>query len=209
MMSVSLIMPGYGKAFRERMPTKIAGHSAALIGLPQVPASRWDRLWQERLRDGCHSDDLSKAGQVGQNRCPSCGTDSQDQVNSHPAPTILVVEDEMIVALDLRHTLERMGYTVVGIACSGWEALQQATLTQPDVILMDIHLNDAMDGVEAATRIGTRLKTAIIYLTAQTDEATLQRARTSCPSDLLVKPFADSQLRAAVEAALDAPKDCE
>ena len=206
MMSAGLAMPGYGKPFCDRIAPKVTILSAAFVGQLQGPAGRWDRLWQERLGDGCHSNDLSKAGQAKQTDRPSCGTDRQNQVNSHPAATILVVEDEMIVALDLRHTLERMGYTVVGIACSGWEALQQATLTQPDVILMDIHLKDAMDGVEAATRIATRLRTAIIYLTAQTDEWTLQRARKSCPSDLLVKPFADSRLQAAVEAALEPPK---
>jgi two-component system, response regulator PdtaR len=164
-------------------------------------------VWRE-LTQNKHNDETTPSVKPArQTTYPEHLADSQDHAQSRPAASILVVEDEPIVALDLQHTLERMGYSVVGIATSGSEALQQTRIAKPDLILMDIQLSDDMDGIETAMRIGEQFgATAIIYLTAQTDENTLQRARETNPSDLLSKPFAESWLKATIEAALgDSP----
>lgn len=87
--------------------------------------------------------------------------------------SILIVEDESIVALDLQMRLTRLGYRVVGIAASGTEALQLAEQFQPDLTLMDIRLKGALDGIETAQALRQRLDAPIVYLTAYADEATL------------------------------------
>jgi CheY-like chemotaxis protein len=139
--------------------------------------------------------------------CPP--VNSEDQVDNHRAATILVVEDEMIVALDLQYTLERMGFIVVGIASSGREAIRLAAVSQPNVILMDIQLKDDMDGVEAARQIGMHSETAIIYLTAQADKSTLQRVEQTGHATLLFKPFSESVLQTSIEEVLGLPDDKE
>ncbi len=116
--------------------------------------------------------------------------------------SILIVEDESIVALDLQMRLTRLGYRVVGIAASSTEALQLAEQFQPDLTLMDIRLKGAMDGIETAQALRQRLDTPIVYLTAYADEATLQRAKMTEPYGYLVKPFEERELHSTVEMAL-------
>ncbi|MBK9745352.1 MAG: response regulator [Anaerolineae bacterium] len=116
--------------------------------------------------------------------------------------SILIVEDESIVALDLQMRLTRLGYRVVGIAASGTEALQLAEQFQPDLTLMDIRLKGALDGIETAQALRQRLDAPIVYLTAYADEATLQRAKMTEPYGYLVKPFEERELHSTVEMAL-------
>ena len=192
-----------GKSTSERKPLKVEIIGGALGGQFQTPAKPSSHFWPELIRGGgypCY--ELSQYGHKGHSAKSQVQATSENQVDTHPAATILVVEDEMIVALDLQHALERMGYTVVGVACSGREAIQQASISCPDVILMDIHLKGDMDGVEAAKQIGIHLKTAIIYLTAQADECTLQRVQEVGPTDILFKPFSQVALQATIEEAL-------
>ncbi len=115
---------------------------------------------------------------------------------------ILVVEDEYIVAKDLQATLTRLGYTVSGIVASGEEAIRQAELLVPDVVLMDIVLKGRIDGVSAAKEIRERFEIPVIYLTAYADDATFQRAKMTFPASYLFKPFRERELRVAVELAL-------
>jgi CheY-like chemotaxis protein len=115
---------------------------------------------------------------------------------------VLIVEDEGIVAKDLERTLERLGYCVAGIAASGDEAIDQAERLRPELVLMDINLRGAHDGVETAALIGERLAVPIVYLTAYTDDATIERAKRTLPFGYLVKPFDERALRSAVEIAL-------
>jgi CheY-like chemotaxis protein len=104
-------------------------------------------------------------------------------------PHILVVEDEGIVALELRNRLQGMGYHIAGVADSGEHAIEKAARLKPDLILMDIKLKGQMDGVMAAEQIRINFDIPIIYLTAYADEHTLQRAKITTPYGYVLKPF--------------------
>ena len=86
---------------------------------------------------------------------------------------ILIVEDERIVAEDIRMSLQRLGYEVCGIALSGEEAIKKAEKLLPDLVLMDIVLGGKIDGIEASSIITSRLDIPVIYLTAHADDRTL------------------------------------
>ena len=115
---------------------------------------------------------------------------------------ILIVEDEMITALGIQEHLERLGYTVPTIACSGEEAVTAAAETQPDLILMDIRLKGEMDGVDAAKKIRDRFDVPIVFLTAHADERTVERAKVIEPSGYIIKPHSEAELRSTIEVAL-------
>lgn len=115
---------------------------------------------------------------------------------------ILVVEDEPLIAEDLVQSLNDFGYSVVGVASNASEAVHMAMESGPDLILMDIVLGGDSDGIEAAAEIKSRLSIPIVYVTAYTDEALLQRAKETRPAGYVVKPFRTSELRANVEIAL-------
>ncbi|KYK28539.1 MAG: hypothetical protein AYK19_20790 [Theionarchaea archaeon DG-70-1] len=114
--------------------------------------------------------------------------------------SVLIVEDESIVAKDIRKRLQNLGYTVSAIASSGKEALQKAK-DNPDVVLMDIVLKGDMDGIEAAEHIRTG-GIPVIYVTAYADDKTLQRAKITEPYGYILKPFEDRELHTVIEMAL-------
>ena len=116
--------------------------------------------------------------------------------------SLLVVEDESIVAMDIKHRAEGMGYKVMGIASSGEEAISKTGEFQPDLILMDIVLKGKMDGVQAAQIIREKYDIPVVYLTAYSDEKTLGRAKLTGPFGYIIKPFEDRELHSAVEIAL-------
>jgi len=116
---------------------------------------------------------------------------------------ILILEDEGIVAMDLEESLISEGYEVVGIANSGREALMLAKQYSPDLILFDIHVSGDLDGIETATELKKLINVPLIYLTAYTDSATIERAKTTFPSAYLAKPFQAANLRLAIEIALN------
>ncbi len=91
-------------------------------------------------------------------------------------PKILVVEDEIIVAVNLGQKLKKLGYELVGITSSGEEAIQKAEENHPDLVLMDINIEGNLDGIETAEVLRNRFHTPVIYLTAYADESTLDRA---------------------------------
>jgi diguanylate cyclase (GGDEF)-like protein/PAS domain S-box-containing protein len=115
---------------------------------------------------------------------------------------ILVVEDESIVALDIQDRLESLGYDVPTPVASGEQAIEQASLLRPDLVLMDIHLQGRMDGVEAADQIRRRLGIPVIYLTANADHPTVERAKVSEPFGYVIKPFEERELHTTIEVAL-------
>jgi len=117
-------------------------------------------------------------------------------------PRILVVEDESIVALDLQSSLEHLGYDVVGTAATGEDAVHIAEARTPDLVLMDIQLRGEMEGTAAADLIRRRFGIPVVYLTAYSDEATLQRAQISEPLGYLLKPFAERDLQVTIQMAL-------
>lgn len=118
------------------------------------------------------------------------------------ASRIMLVEDEIIVALDVQERLETLGYQVVAHATSGAEALKLLEEEHPDLILMDVKIRGKLDGIDTASAIRENLDVPIIYLTAFADETTLQRARVTGASGYLIKPFEDRELRSAIEMAL-------
>ena len=115
---------------------------------------------------------------------------------------ILVVENESIVAMDIKNRLMRLGYDVPSIAYAGEEAVEKATKICPDLVLMDIMLRGEMDGIEASRLIHERLDVPVVYLTAFSDEDTLQRAKITGPFGYIIKPFEDRELHVALEIAL-------
>lgn len=115
---------------------------------------------------------------------------------------ILIVEDESLVAQFTEKSLRSLGYRVVGTAASGETALQAALQQWPDLVLMDIALQGAMDGVAAAKEIRSRFDIPVVFLTGRQDEETLARATGADPYAYIIKPFKASALRAAIEVAL-------
>ena len=115
---------------------------------------------------------------------------------------ILIVEDETVVAMELQASLEDMGYSVTSLATSGTQAIGKAENDQPDLVLMDIMLNDDMTGIEAAHHIFTQFDIPIIYLTANSDTETLEKAKVAEPFGYLLKPYNHRELHSTIEMAL-------
>lgn len=115
---------------------------------------------------------------------------------------ILIVEDEGIIALDIAESIEFLGHEVCGIAKSGTEALLLAKSTQPNLVLMDIHLQGPSDGIEAAMQIKSNFKVPIIFLSAFADDETVERAKLIEPYSYLIKPFEERALKTSIEVAL-------
>lgn len=115
---------------------------------------------------------------------------------------IFVVEDESIIALDIKNSLRKSGYKVSGMATSATEALKKIAEVRPDLVLMDIQLRGEMDGVETAEQVRTQFQIPVVYLTAHADEHTLQRAKITQPFGYVLKPFEDKELTTTIEIAL-------
>ena len=115
---------------------------------------------------------------------------------------ILIVEDEMVVALELQHRLAGMGFEVLGVAPSGQRAIHRAREERPDIVLMDIILAGKMDGVEASGIIRNSLDIPVIFLTAHADTRTLERAEATQPFGYILKPFNARELQITIEIAL-------
>src|SRR5262249_39699972 len=111
----------------------------------------------------------------------------------------LIVEDERLVAAALQTELTTFGYQVVGIASTAASAVKQALETRPDVILMDIHLDGLVDGIEAAREIQKRAEIPIVYLSAFSDVNTVGGASRSGAFGYLLKPYEEQELRTTIE----------
>jgi light-regulated signal transduction histidine kinase (bacteriophytochrome) len=123
-------------------------------------------------------------------------------VGVQPGARIMVVEDERILALDLAETLDELGYTVVGVASRGEEAIELAGRLDPQLILMDVRLAGEIDGITAAETIRDEHDVPVVFLTAHADDDTLHRATRTDASAYLVKPFKPPDLRCVIEIAL-------
>ena len=115
---------------------------------------------------------------------------------------ILIVEDERVVARDIRSCLESLGYSVLAIAISGSEAIEKAAELRPDIILMDIRLKGDIDGIDAARKIWKEMQIPIIYSTGYSDRNTLERAKETAPFGYILKPVEERELYVAIETAL-------
>lgn len=114
---------------------------------------------------------------------------------------ILIVEDEVIVAMTLEAVLQKLGYHVAGSVTNGPDAIRMAGEEMPDLVLMDIRLDGPMDGIEAATQISARYCIPVVYLTAHSDQSTLSRAIHTQPYGYLLKPFRERDLYTTIEMA--------
>jgi len=119
-----------------------------------------------------------------------------------PEKKIFIVEDEPIVAMALEETLEELGYIVAGTATSGEDALERIGKTRPDLVLMDIRIEGDMDGIETAEKVDLLYHLPVVYLTAHSDEKTLERAISTQPHGFLLKPFRVRELYSTIEIAL-------
>lgn len=115
---------------------------------------------------------------------------------------IYIVEDEAIIAMDLRDRLQAQDWEVVGLAFAAEQALPEIAALQPDLVLMDIILAGGMDGIEAAGLIAARHGIPTIYITANADPATLQRAKLTEPLNYVIKPIDEKELQINLEMAL-------
>lgn len=111
---------------------------------------------------------------------------------------VLVVEDEAIVALDIKNALLKLGYEVVACATNADEAIASITTILPDIIIMDIHLNHSKDGIETAEAIQKIANIPILYLTAFADDETIRRAVNTNPIGYLIKPFKREELKSTI-----------
>ena len=116
---------------------------------------------------------------------------------------ILIVEDEKVVALDLKRRLTKLGYSVIGTASNADKVIELLKDSLPDVILMDIHIQGDKDGIELAEIINAHYSIPIIYLTAYSEEATLDRARSTRPYGYLLKPFSERELHVAIQVSME------
>jgi diguanylate cyclase (GGDEF)-like protein len=117
-------------------------------------------------------------------------------------PSVLVVEDEVVIAKDIESTLSELGYRVVGNVRSGTAALQAIEDTRPRLVLSDIRIKGDMDGIELAAIVKARFGTPVVFLSSHADETTLARVTATSPYGYIVKPFSARELRAGLELAL-------
>lgn len=115
---------------------------------------------------------------------------------------ILVVEDEGIVAEDLREGLQQLGYEVAAVAHSGQEALAYTEAVHPDLVLMDIEIQGEMDGVETAKKVREQFRIPVVYLTAHADAGTLERIKQTEPYGYILKPFRSREVHTMIEVGL-------
>jgi chemotaxis family two-component system sensor kinase Cph1 len=114
---------------------------------------------------------------------------------------ILLVEDESIEALDIKHTLESFGFEVPYVASSGEEALEKALEIMPDLILMDIIIKGHIDGIDVASQI-KKLNIPVIFLTAHSEDDKIERAKLAEPYGYMVKPYDNNELKHVIKLAL-------
>ena len=116
--------------------------------------------------------------------------------------SILIVEDEALIASYIQEVLEESGFTIMGVASTGPEAMSLASANPPDLALVDIKLAGPMDGIEVAQLMRSRFNVNSIFLSAMCDPETMERAKSVTPLGFLEKPFRPSQVFNALQRAL-------
>lgn len=124
------------------------------------------------------------------------------KASSKRKPRILIVEDEAIIAQDIKNTLEKLGYHNAGIVLNGKQIANEVENCKPDLILMDVVLNGKYDGIKAAEIIRRENDIPVVYLTAHADRKTLERAKATEPYGYITKPYDDRDLKSTIEIAL-------
>lgn len=121
----------------------------------------------------------------------------------HSEKKILIVEDDMIISLVVENMVKELGYSVVGKAVSGEEAIKIAKEEQPDILLMDIRLKGDMDGIDTVAKIKESINPKVIYLTGNSDRLNFERAKDTDFADLIVKPFTIGDLDKSLKLLVD------
>jgi two-component system, response regulator PdtaR len=116
--------------------------------------------------------------------------------------SVLIVEDDDILARVEDWRLKNLGYLVSGRAATGAEAMEVVVDKRPDLVLMDINIRGSMDGIETARKIKKGFDIPVIYMSSHPDDETVERAKATKPEGFIVKPFHDADLRVAIELAL-------
>jgi two-component system, response regulator PdtaR len=117
---------------------------------------------------------------------------------------VLIVEDQNLIARDIESLLSDWGYAIVGCAVSGAEALSLFNTHKPDLAIVDVHIEGDMDGIDTVYQFNAIRQIPIVYLTAQADTMTVNRAKASNPSAYLLKPFDERGLQISLEMAFNA-----
>jgi len=120
---------------------------------------------------------------------------------------VLIVEDESLIALEISSFVQALGYKVIGVVSNAKEALELLETQSVSVVLMDVYIEGDLDGIECASMIQKISKTALIYISAFSDDETLQRAILTNPAAYLVKPFNREELKVALLLATKKLKD--
>lgn len=119
-----------------------------------------------------------------------------------PGLRALIVEDEALIAEELKGRLARLGFEVIGMVDSADEGVAIATSERPDLVLMDIRLRGEKDGVQACKEIREHVDVPIVYLTAYSDRRSVERAKGTEHDGFLLKPFHRSELQSTIAVAL-------
>jgi CheY-like chemotaxis protein len=115
---------------------------------------------------------------------------------------ILVVEDEAIIALDIKHILCKIGFVEAEVVHSGEESVRKVAAAKPHLVLMDIKLKGKLDGIQAAHEIFYQYNVPVIYITAFGDEGTLKRVDGTARYGFIIKPFEEADLQSTIQSAL-------
>jgi PAS domain S-box-containing protein len=121
---------------------------------------------------------------------------------THMTGKLLIVEDEPIVALDLKQEIEQLGYDVLGVAESADEALVAVGVCRPDLALMDVRIVGSVDGIQTAGLLRAAYRVPVVFLTSYSDETTIARAAREMPYGYLTKPFQSAELKATLQVAM-------
>jgi CheY-like chemotaxis protein len=121
---------------------------------------------------------------------------------SSPRPRALIVEDETLIAEELKERLSLLGFSIVAAVGSAEEGIAIATRERPDLVLMDIRLEGEKDGVQAAVEIHQQVDVPIVYLTAHSDRLTVDRAKRTEHDAYILKPFHRHELQSTIEVAM-------
>ena len=122
-------------------------------------------------------------------------------MNGNKKERILIVEDEALVARELKSRLIQMGWEVAGIAY-GEEAIELAHETRPDLLLTDIHLKGGANGIEVAQKICEEMDIPVVFLTAYSDAETVAKAKSVTPFGYIIKPVENREMQITIEMAL-------
>jgi DNA-binding response OmpR family regulator len=120
-----------------------------------------------------------------------------------PAPRALIVEDEILIAEELRERLSRLGFSLIAAVDSADDGVAIATRERPDLVLMDIRLKGKKDGIQAAQEIRQQVDLPIVYLTAYSDRRTVDRVKGSEHDGFILKPFHKGELQSTIEIAME------